>query len=44
MKNRRTIRKIEAMEDLALVHIIKKGKEAETIDKQEVFSTLEGSA
>jgi hypothetical protein len=35
---------IEAMEDVALVHAIKEGEGTETIDKQEVFSILEGNA
>lgn len=35
---------IEAMEDVALVHAIKEGEGSETIDKQEIFSILEGHA
>ena len=35
---------IEAIEDVALAHAIKEGEETETIDRQEVFSILEGNA
>ena len=35
---------IEAMEDVALVRAIKEGEGSETIDKQEVFSILDGNA
>ena len=35
---------IEAMEDVAMVQAIKEGEGSETIDKQEVFSILEGNA
>jgi hypothetical protein len=35
---------IEALEDMALVHAIKEGEGSETIDKQEIFSILEGNA